>query len=260
MRLRYTGTGDAFILDGGAAGVGIYGMDVGPFLIEAHDGAGDGVYIRAVHHSKFDFNVRGCGTSSAALRTEWLVVDEFRFTASVNEGGWYNDGTGAAKPLYGIYLDDRGAGEATSYCTFINPVIEGCDTGAYIDQAIGNNFYGGTMEACTNIGMNLTANALWNKTIGCDFEVNTNHDIYISGDNNYISGCDTYSLITVLSGAKNNQIIGGSHSDITINSGAVATLLSGLTYNRFGDSSALTDSGTATHTTDCYDYGNETWL
>lgn len=260
VRLRYSGTGDAFIIDGGAAGAGITNMFVGRFLIEAHDGAGDGVYIRAVHRSFFSFNVRGCGTTQAALRTEWCVIDEFQFTTSVNEGGWYNDGSGAAKPLYGAYLDKRGAGEATSYCTFLNPIIEGTDTGCLIQDGIGNNFYGGTMEACTNIGLDIGSASLWNKCYGADFEANTNHDIYIQGDNNHINGSDTLELITVISGAQGNQITGGSHSQITINSGASATDLSHLTINRFGDASTLTDNGTGTHVDHVYDFGNDEWI
>jgi len=264
VRLRNTGTGDAFILDGGAAGAGINGMHVGRFLIEGHDGSGDGVYIRAVHRSFFSFNIRGCGITQAALRTEWCVVDEFQITTSVNEGGWYNDGTGEAEPLYGIYLDDRGSGEATSYSTFINPILEGVGTGAYIDQAIGNQFYGGTMEACVTYGMHITANALWNKTFGLDLEANGTADIYCQGLNNFFSGMDTGfasgEAIRVTTGAKNNQFTGGSHSGITIDSGAVGTTLNNLTINRFGDASAFTDNGTDTRISQIYDYGNGEYI
>lgn len=264
VRLRNTGTGDAFILDGGSVGVGITDMHVGRFLIEGHDGSGHGVYERAIHRSHLSFNVRGCGTTKAAFYLSFGVVTEYQITTSVNEGGWYNDGTGEAEPLYGVYCDWRNAGEPVSYCTFINPIIEGVGTGTHIERGIGNQFYGGTMEACATYGMRVSANALWNKTYGVDFEANGTSDIYCEGDNNFFNGVDSGFAsgegIRFTTGAKGNQVVGGSHSDIIIDSGAVGNLIADLTVNRFGDGSAFTDNGTNTRCDNVYDYGNAVWL
>jgi len=120
------------------------------------------------------------------------------------------------------------------------------------------------MEACVTYGMHITANALWNKTFGLDLEANGTADIYCQGLNNFFSGMDTGfasgEAIRVTTGAKNNQFIGGSHSGITIDSGAVGTLISDLTVNRFDDASTLADNGTDTQCHHVYDYGNEVWL
>lgn len=120
------------------------------------------------------------------------------------------------------------------------------------------------MEACVTYGMQLTANALWNKTFGLDLEANGTSDVYCQGLNNFFSGMDTGFAsgegIRVTTGAKNNQFIGGSHSDIIVDSGAIGTLISDLTVNRFGDASSFTDNGTNTQCHHVYDYGNAVWL
>ena len=249
VRLRNTGTGDAFILDGGAAGIGITGMHVGRFLIEGHDGSGDGVYIRAVHRSSFSFNIRGCGATQAALRTEWCVVDEFQITTSVNEGGWYNDGTGEAEPLYGAYLDERGAGEFTAYCTFINPIIEGTGEGCRIENGIGNIFYGGAMEGCVTYGLNVKGECNSNKVYGTDFEVNGTANCLIAGAETELHGADSDGLVKFTTdggfNGSHSKIIGGANDSITVDSGVVGVKISDTSYNRTG-SGVFTDNGTNT--------------
>ena len=179
--LRYMGTGNAVIVDAGSGSQNVFNMQMGPFIVQAPSTAMNGAYVRAIHHSSLAFNVRGAGATYAGLHVDFAVCTQFpKFTCSSTDSGlgtWYL----GAKPQYGMWLDERNAGELTSYCVFDNPIIEHVDTGAYLNNAIGNQFYGGTMESCTNIGANLQAGALENKFFGTDFEANTNYDVYCAG-------------------------------------------------------------------------------
>ena len=249
VRFRYEGTGNAFILDGGT-GVGVFGMDVGHFLVEAPATSLDGVYCDSVNHSRLSFNVRGCGL--AGMRLKWGVVNEIRIIVSVNEGGWYL----SAKPWWGLYLDERGGGDASAYNLFADPVLEGCQIGCEIENSIGNAFIGGTMEACTTYGLkvnDVTAN--WNKMIGTDFEQNGTADITCDGIGNEFWSTDTYDEIIFTANAKNNKVLGGSHKSITLDAGARSNIISAITIDRFGSipPGVVTDNGTDTLIRDLVD-------
>jgi len=225
-------------------------MDVGHFLIEAPATSLDGVYCDSVNHSRLSFNVRGCGTSYAGLRLKWGVVNEIRITVSGNEGGWYS------KPYWGLYLDERAGGDASAYNVFVDPVLEGTDIGCEIENSIGNLFLGGTMEGCTIGGLKINdVTANWNKTIGTDFEANGVYDITCDGIGNEFITTDTFTEIIFTANAKNNKVSGGSHKNITLDSGARTTIISGITIDRFGNIPAgtITDNGTDTLIRDVVD-------
>ena len=252
--LRYTGTANAFTLDGGAAGGGVYNMRVGKFIIEAPSTALDGIYMRAIQHSTIDMNVRGCGTSSNGLEMLWCVANKMYITVSLNEtGSWYSSG----KPLVGIELSRRGAGEESAYNTFINPLTEGCATGVNVDWAIGNQFYGGAFEGCTTIGLTLTTNSAWNKVFGTDLEQNgpsqVGPDIDCDGISNEFFAVDTFYQFTFTATAVGCRIFGGSHDDITVTSGADHCMINGAMYDRFsrGTPGVITDNGTDSIIKDC---------
>jgi len=174
VRLRYTGTGNAFIVTD-TSGTGLYNQKFGRFIIEATSSAQNGIYIKNSNHSTFDFNVRGCGAAYAGLRVDLAVCSYFpNFTCSNNENGgtqgWYT----SAKPKYGVYLYSisGGVSAATSYCCFVNPVIEGVEIGAVFDHSLGNMFIGGTIEGCTDTGALIGATRATNNVIiHTDFEV-----------------------------------------------------------------------------------------
>jgi len=244
VRLRYTGTGTAFNLDGGAAGGGIFAMKVGPFIIEAPSTATDGAYIRAMHHCNLDLNVRGCGATNAAFHLLWCVANRCYFTSSVNEdGGWYT----SAQPYYGIVLAVRE--EQSSYNTFINPLMEGQDVGIHMSGALGNTFYTGAIEGCLIRGLEIIddiANSN-NKFYGTDFEKNGpaegGPDIYCDSRDNEFHGVDTFADFVLGANAINNKIIGGAHREITLTAGAASNILTGFTIDRFGNSPAGEVSG-----------------
>jgi len=220
VRLRYSGAGNAVILDGGGSGGGIYNVEFGPFIIEAPSTAANGLYMRSVHHCTIKVNVRGCGTSSSGIYMEWGVCNTFiKPTVSVNEdGSWYSSG----KPAYGIYLTDRGGAGASVQAAannFITPIIEGCDYGIYIDYGSHNQFFGGTSEGCTAWGASIVSPSANNKFIGVDFESNTTGDIGCAGAETDIISCETDQLVQFLTGGQKSKIIGGSHHQVTIDSG-----------------------------------------
>ena len=260
VRFRYTGTGNAVILDGGATGPGIFDVRMGRIYVEAPSTAASGVYMRSIHHGKFDFNVRGCGAAYAGLYMEWCVANDIRYVCSVNEGGggWYT----SAQPGYGLWMDHR-ADSVFNTCTanrFVLPIIEGTDTGALLDGAQFNRIVGGTIESCDTIGLITTSSANYNWIEHVDFEVNggaftLGQDISLSGRENYLVGVMCDSLIEIESGAQYNKILGGSFQNFTVNSGALYTVIDNASFNRVGGAytGVFTDSGTSSLITNLID-------
>ena len=266
VRLRYTGTGDAFIIDT-FAGIAAYNQTIGgasPFIIEATSSALNGVRIRNSNHSRFNFNVRGCGTLYAGLKVDFAVCSSFTYICSFNETGtgvqgWYT----GAKPKYGIYLNsiNNTATDPTAYCAFFNPVVEGTQVGVYFDYSLGNMIFGGTAEGCTSQGLLFSANSSNNRVYGTDMEANTVHDIFCSGDGNEFHGIDcsgiaaSSQLVTFDSTASRNKIFGGTFGQITLMAGSLDNLVSGASYNRNNDGSTITDPWNSGRLRDIYNIG-----
>ncbi len=249
VRLRYTGTGNAVILDAGPLAADlIYGTRMEGFLVEAPSTAGHGVYVRSIHHGRLGFNVRGCGTSSAGIKVAFAVCTRFvQPTVSVNEGGWYNSGSGAAKPAIGIDLDTRTGAEFCSYCTFENPIIEGPPIGIQLSNTLGNVFWGGTAEACLTYGVFASTAARQDRFFGTDFEANTGADVYCNGNDVKFIECDSNNLIAFGTSAKRSGVHGGLHNDILVDLGASGCSVTNLFVNRLLDGlGILTNAGTST--------------
>lgn len=257
VRLRNTGTGSGVILDAGSGSQNVYDVTFGtpgnPFIVEVNSAtASNAVYLRGVHHSTVAVKPRSAGASSAGLAIYFAVCTTFYVTCSVNEdGGWY--GGSSAKPTYGIYATQRNAGEATSYCRFVNPIIEGPTYGIYFDFAGGNLVDGGTCEDCTNTGIFESANAFSNVFRKMDMEVNTTSDIDSAGLLSHFDDCDTNKIIHLRG---NDQLVsGGVHSQITFESGALHPRVEKCRVNRNNDGSTITDSS-ATNTAVWHDVVN----
>lgn len=253
VRLRYTGTGNAVIIDAGV-GSNVWNMSMGRFIVEATSAAQNGVFVRNVHHGNLGFDVRGCGSGYSGLVVNFAVCTIFdRYTCSNNEG-WYN----GAAPLRGMWLDQGVAGNLTAYCTFINPIIEGVQIGAVLNYAQGNTIIGGTIEGCSQVGLDILAGSYLNKIYDTDFESNTNGDILIYGNDNTIQNCDSQNLLILYTGAQRNRIINGNYKNIN-NFGAFATLFSGVIYNRSGSGGTFTDNGYMTKKVACMDASSGVW-
>lgn len=243
VRFRYTGTGNAVILDAGSGTEVIYDVTMGDFIVEAPDTAMNGVYVRSVHHSKLGFNVRGCGTAHSGLWVQFAVCTEFNYVCSVNEDGWYL----GAKPDIGVTLDKRNAGETASYCYFPNIIVEGPRIGINLIGTLGNIFVGGTSEACTEYGVYASSGAFNDKFVGSDFEANGTADVYVLGNFLTFTDCDTEKEIAFGSTAFDCKVDGGAHSTVLIDSGAINCAAVNLTYNRLNDGSTFTDDGTLSY-------------
>jgi hypothetical protein len=246
VRLRYTGTGNAFeVID--TSGTGLYNQQFGRFIIEATSSAQNGVYIKNSNHSTFDFNVRGCGAAYAGLRIDFAVCSYFpNFTCSNNENGgtqgWYL----SAKPKYGIYIYSISGGisEPTSYCTFINPVVEGVEIGAVFNHSLGNMLIGGTLEGCTDTGIIFSgARSIKNVIMHTDFEANTNFDIDCYGLYNSFIKCDTQKIVIMRSNSSSNILDGGVHQNVYCEPSSANNILKDFVYGNTSLSGSLTDLG-----------------
>lgn len=240
VRLRYTGTGNAVILDAGSGAQTVFNVKMGSFIVEAPATAGHGVFVRSVHHGNLGFKVRGAGAASAGMKVEFAVCTHFPdFSCSVNEEGWYL----GAKPAYGVDLDKRNAGETTSYCLFTNPIIEGPPIGIQLTATLGNIFKGGTSEGCAQYGVAATAAAQSDRFYGTDFEANTITDVYVLGAFLEFHGVDTFKQIAFGTTAKGCLLVGGQHSNILLDTSSKGNTVVGAKYNRFNDGSTYLDAG-----------------
>jgi hypothetical protein len=251
VNLRYTGTGDAVIFDANAADAVVftpglcYGVKWGWGIrpsIEAPATAGNGVFCRSTHHCRIGARVRGCGASSAGLLVNFAVCTDFELEVSGNVDGWYL----GAKPQFGYNLGRRNPGETTSYCNFLDPVVEGPTIGIQLLNTLGNNFWGGTSEACTQYGVYASPSANQDKFWGTDFEVNGIADVYDMGQNLLLHHCDSYTQTTLGTQSRNADIMGGLYSKILLDAGCVNPTLRDVTFNRFDDNSTLVDAATGT--------------
>lgn len=242
VRLRYTGTGNAVIIDSGGSGL-TYNLQMGRFIVEAPSTAQNGVFVRSVHHSRLGFNVRGAGSISSGLLVSFAVCTEFEnYICSVNEEGWYL----GARPGAGMTLQIRNPGETVSYCTFINPIVEAPLIGIELLGTLGNVFIGGASEGCPDYGVFAASSALYDRFYGTDFEVNGIADLYILGTGIEFLNCDTFTLVNFGGTSKRCLMSGGGHESILSDTGSTANTFKDLNYNRLGSGGTFTDSGTGT--------------
>jgi len=230
VRLRYTGTDNAVIIDGGAAVTSRYNVSfLGNFCVEATSAAKNGYFVRAIQHSKIEGRVDGCGATYAGLRVEFCVCTEFSVRTTINQiGAWYT----GAQPENGIYVTNRGDPlEQTTACTFINPIIEGVSgDGIVLDHASNNIFIAGTSEGNTGLGILATANSTSNLIQGVDFEVNTAGDIEDYGFNNTYFRVN--SISSVILASDNAKFLNCTLNSVVDN--GLATSFVSTTYNTLG--------------------------
>ena len=250
VRMRYTGTGNAFIIDGGTVAATLYALKFGRFIIEAPSTAGNGVYIRNVHHSEFGFQVQGAGSASSGIYVAFSVCSIFQTpTVSNNDGGWYL----GAKPYNGMYLTNAVVGidsGYTSYCTFVNPIIEGTTQGIQVHRGLGNTFIGGTSEGMSDAAIIVHDTSIRNKFFTIDMEANVG-DVICNGQENEFHGIDSNLYFQFGATSKRNLIVGGNFEYIAIESGAEDNTLIGARYNIAG-AGGIGNSGTRTRLRDLY--------
>ena len=252
-----TGAGPNFNLDGGAlSGEKVDGFYLGspsnPCTLRGGSATGQAIYARAlVGNGVLAANIHGCGTSSAALRTEWCVLIDFYLNItpgdlSTGSLAWYLGGIPAA----GVSLGQRLSGEQTSYCNFWNLKANACDVGIFLDSTLGNNFWGGDAEFSVSVGLLTTVNALKDKFYGMNFEVNPT-DISLLGNGIRLISCDCVTMV-FQAASVNCKSIGCLVDSINIVSGAVGTHIADTSFSRGLSSSVITDNGTQTRHSNNY--------
>lgn len=242
------GSGTTFLIDGQVTPNGnIYDLRIEGLSGAGSSVSGHGVTTKSLHASYIDIQIEGCGVTSDAYHAQFSVCTEFKLRATKNGrplNQWYKGTNGIeARPLNGFFGTELNPGELLSYCTFINPILEHCAaTGMKLDKAFGNGIFGGTMEGIGSVGLFLTANAFNNKFYNIDFEVNTDHDIYCIGRENFFINCDSEKQITLDSGSTNNMVQGGSHQTIFVGPATFGTKLHDLIYNRNATTGQILDN------------------
>lgn len=246
VRFFYGGDGNAVIIDGG--------QDPGDLCYNVRFCVGNrlhlygkattknGVWARSVHHSHVGVNVHGCGKAYAGLYTQFSVCTVWDVVVSANEGGWFEGN----KPNVGYKLDKRHAPETTSYCYFPNPVVEGVSVGIHLVSTLGNLFLGGTSEGCSEYGLLAGREAMWDRFIGTDFEVNTIADIYCDGLGVEFVSCDTYDRLVFGKAARRCVIAGGGHEHILLYAGSTGCTVVNTIFNRRDTGGLLVDNGVGT--------------
>lgn len=278
VRLRYSGTGQAVILDGGSVAPNLvqdftFGADGARFTVEAGKGSTNGVFARALLNGcRVNVAVRGCGTSSAGILINWCVLADFSGSeCAPYVNGWYNDGTGAAQPQHGFWLDQRAvSNEQTSVCCFIDCYAASCSQDGWVLANAQGNFIGASGDSEFNgaYGMVLQAGAVHNRIIGMNFEQNTAADILDNGSHNEFLHLTTGSVnagshqaggIQFGATCSAGAVLGGWHDQITMNTGATACYIgAGAKYASNGGT--ITDAGTRTRYGDTYNINTGLWL
>lgn len=250
VRLRYTGSGNAILLDAGVSPAKISNLNFGTegdFIVEP-TAAGTtviGMYCRGIFRSRVNARIHGAGSAQAGFRAEGCILVVFGITVtSDDEGAWYN----GSQPLLGISLSQSAAIHQTSYCTFLNANVQGCQIGIYLDSALGNVFLGGDSEFNTIYGLQLTTLALNNKFYGMDLEVNTTQDVVCAGSyNEFIvdtSSAGVTGGFRFVAGSVGNKLLGGVHDQVAID-GGTGNYIGGVVYGRnLSGNLSIVDNGT----------------
>jgi hypothetical protein len=216
---KHTGSGNAFIIDGGAAGTGIQGMRFDNLNVQGNASSTNGIYARSIQRSTFN-NARCLG---AAVTGSGILVEFGVLNTWVNPIISSNSGTLSPRPKYGMLLNRRSGTDITTTQTVINPSFEGLTNangaGLYIDYAGGTTIIGGSSEGNTN-GVIRTANGYGlNQFHGLDLEANTSFDLDFDGGTTD-SFYGMYCLGNVrFTGSANRNVWFGGRVD-TINMGA----------------------------------------
>lgn len=238
--MNYTGNGTAFIVDGqNTVNGNIYNLRIGKFIVTGSPTGTDAVYTASLHHSYVAAKIIGAVGAGWRNRFSVCTIFDIQCTKNGEPGNAWHNGL---QPVNGFVGTELNPGELTSYCTFINPVIEHCSsTCMTLDKAFGNTLVGGTLEGSGSVGLSLTANAFNNKIYDVDFEVNTDHDIYCLGRENFFINCDTDNQVTFDGAAVNNTLQGGAHNDIVLTALTVNNNIMDLIYNRNAGAFTVTD-------------------
>ena len=248
--LTHTGAGQALLIDGGGIdgsgngiGQGFFNFELrGKPLIKGNAATTDGVFIRAMQHSKIAARAKDCVT---AFRINFGVCTEYDLTCSVNQGGF------AITPTAGLITDKRASGDYVQDCWF-TVRMEGINgTGIELNNTNGCEIKG-TSEACTT-GITNAATCARNRFVGMDLESNTVRDLQDYGENATYEDClalstggdDNAQMIS----SRGAKFIGGFWRTVNVQSTSSDTLFIGVATS---DNASLGFKGAGSYKTiDC---------
>jgi parallel beta-helix repeat protein len=185
VELHYTGDGDALTFDGDSTAGGKFNMFVEGLRIVPTPSAKNGLVIKAIHHSLFHkVRVYGAGAPVAggipnhAIGMYWCVATELNNFSVCQFDSVFGLGGAGSYDCIGLWLDKvtQPADWQTTDCRFLNPIIENCRIGIYLNDAGGCMFSGGTVESCTDTGINMSTGGQ-NRSWGTWVEGNKNYDV-----------------------------------------------------------------------------------
>jgi len=247
--IKYTGASICVYIDAGATTGTVSDITIENLTISGNTKATYGVYLRGVTHSIFR-NIRVINFKLAALYCEFLVSNTFdNFVCSGNEPGI------TVTTATGMYFNKRGAGEQSSNCTIINPIIEGVSgVGIYGIELVASTIIGGTSEGNGSSGAGgggiyLGANSFGNTVIGLDLESNgkagdaTTFHVKNYGLRNQFINCfcdATISPLFWVAGGNSTLITGGQIQNLQIDAGVKNTVINGTAFT-----GTITDNGTS---------------
>lgn len=198
-----------------------------------------------------NINLRDAHPGNAAMQTISCVSGEFRNIKCSFAGHPFTIST----PLNGLTC---GTGTTSSTqtidCTFTNLIVEGVGgNGIGLINAWDNTFVGGTSEGNTGWGVRILDYCERNLFINMFFEHNTAGDIWIEGHQNIFLQCEFTSdgaafgnnSSIFVNGGDYNKFIGGRIKKISIDGGAVGTVLDGVSVDE------ISDAGTSTIIRNC---------
>jgi hypothetical protein len=236
--LQHTGTGYALLLDGGAAGDGVYFLSIkGGGKLESNASATGGMYVRAVHHWDFDISFRNI--PGRCIETHWSV----HCRANITKPGALAEGQTVASSV-GAYFDRRGVGETTTAWHINNPRIYGCTAVGFdfvnsADMKITN---GAVEQAPLAIRVSGVPGACYRINLdGIDLEGNTK-DMEYGGFGGVISGINSTTRADFVSGARANVLLGGMYNHLDFKAGSVGNLARGVSVAQ--DGGVYADAGT----------------
>ncbi len=242
--ILYTGTGACLTLDAGAtAGTFINNVYVENIVVDGGSTGTIGVLARGIVRSFVDVKVKNLNatTGKAYNIVDCVLVTFNNPVASINEFSL------TSIPYYGIYTDLRVGGGGCSANSFPNTIMEGLNTGLYLN-ACSKAIFSGTAEACTT-GVQETSTSSDNVYIGFDMESNATVDFLSAGFSATLVNCTADKLIHFSSGSVGCAIIGGKSGNVTFDSGSQncswinGFLMAGGVY---------TNNGTYTYVINCF--------
>lgn len=222
--LKHTGSGDAFVMDAGASGGGLWiqNVRVENLVVWGNAATRHGFYLRGVRNGSI-VNCSVKDVSQAGLWSEACVTNilsNFRVT--------YHEPTQffgfSVVPRYGIVTAGRGADWSTTW-TIINPVIEGVSEAGiwFKTDSYGNTVINGTSEG--NVGKGVVVDGNYNTFTNTDVEANftTGIDYEINGSFNTFTSIYSQQLFKIH--GSHNILTGGKLQNLTI-----APFASGAAY------------------------------